>query len=63
MKGTPVKAPTSSRYAEKRRKEASPADPMAYPLVVALVVLPTASSRSVMSLGAQKLWVKREMRG
>src|SRR2546429_3670374 len=40
-------AATSSRYAENSRNAASAADPMAYPLVSALVVLPTASSRSV----------------
>src|SRR6266516_5256728 len=40
-------AATSSRYAEKRRNAASAADPIAYPLVSAFVVLPTASSRSV----------------
>src|SRR5213078_4437836 len=41
------RAATSSRYAENNRNAASAAEPMAYPLVSALVVLPTASSRSV----------------
>src|SRR3989454_7060300 len=40
------RARTSSRYAENRRKAASAAEPIAYPLVSALVVLPTASRRS-----------------
>jgi len=35
--------------AEKRRKQAKPAEPMEYPLVAALVTLPTASRRSVIS--------------
>ena len=37
-------------YAPKSTREASPADPIAYPLVTALVVLPTASSASVVFL-------------
>ena len=49
LKGLPVNASTSSMYALNRRKDASAADPMAYPLVVALVVLPTASRASVHS--------------
>src|SRR5690349_6345654 len=40
-------AATSSRKAEKSRNAASAAEPMAYPLVRAFVVLPTASRRSV----------------
>ena len=35
VKGTPVKALTSSMYAEKSRNDASAAEPMAYPFVVA----------------------------
>mmetsp|Transcript_5515 Transcript_5515/g.13971 ORF Transcript_5515/g.13971 Transcript_5515/m.13971 type:complete len:213 (-) Transcript_5515:1439-2077(-) len=49
LKGLPVKDSTSSMYALNNRNEARAADPMAYPLVVALVVLPTASSWSVIS--------------
>src|SRR5436190_1657308 len=44
--GDPTAA-TSSRYAENSRNAARAAEPIAYPLVSALVVLPTASSRSV----------------
>lgn len=44
-----VKIETSSKYAEKRRNDARPADPIEKPLVVALVVLPTASNKSVIS--------------
>ena len=46
----PVSISTSSRYAEKRRKHASEALPTEYPLVLAFVTLPTASSLSVISL-------------
>ncbi len=40
---------SSERKALKRTSAASAAEPIAYPLVTALVVLPTASSGSVMS--------------
>src|SRR3989442_7840677 len=40
------RARTSSRYAEDRRKAASAAEPIVDPLVHALGVVPTASSRS-----------------
>mmetsp|Transcript_10962 Transcript_10962/g.24789 ORF Transcript_10962/g.24789 Transcript_10962/m.24789 type:complete len:213 (+) Transcript_10962:2533-3171(+) len=55
--GFPVKLDTSSMYAEKSRKLARAALPMANPLVVALVVLPTASSRSVMSRTLSGCWL------
>ena len=42
--------PTSSMYAENSRNAANAADPIAYPLVSAFVVLPTASSLSVLCL-------------
>ncbi len=42
-------AATSREYSAKSTTAANPADPMAYPFVTALVVLPTASSGSVMS--------------
>ncbi|KKU03240.1 MAG: hypothetical protein UX06_C0043G0001 [Candidatus Giovannonibacteria bacterium GW2011_GWA2_45_21] len=43
------KASNSEMKAPNRTRAASPADPIAYPLVTALVVFPTASSASVMS--------------
>jgi hypothetical protein len=50
LNGNCAKAATSSIYALNRRKEASAADPIANPFVVAFVVLPTASRMSVISL-------------
>ena len=49
LKDTLANAETSSIYALKRRNDASAADPMAKPFVVAFVVFPTASRRSVIS--------------
>ena len=40
----------SSVYAANKTKAPNPADPIAYPLVTALVVLPTASKASVVFL-------------
>ena len=48
----PVSISTSSRYAENKRKQARDALPTEYPLVLALVTFPTASSLSVISLTA-----------
>ena len=50
LKGSCANAATSSIYALNRRKDASAAEPMANPFVVAFVVFPTASRRSVISL-------------
>jgi hypothetical protein len=50
VKEMPENDDTSSMYALKRRKEAKAADPIANPFVVAFVVFPTASSKSVISL-------------
>src|SRR2546430_2565372 len=47
--GLPVSCATLSRYALNKRNAARAAEPTAYPLVRAFVVLPTASSRSVRS--------------
>jgi len=41
---------TSSMYALKRRKEAKVVDPITNPFVVAFVVLPTTSSKFIISL-------------
>lgn len=46
----PVSISTSSRYAENSKKQANDALPTEYPLVLALVTFPTASSLSVISL-------------
>lgn len=45
-----LKKLTSSMKALKRRNAASEADPTEYPLALAFVTFPTASSRSVMAL-------------
>jgi len=50
LNSNPVIISTSSRYAEKRRKQANAALPTEYPFVLALVTLPTESSLSVISL-------------
>ena len=47
---TPEKCLMSSTYAANKTKAPRPADPIAYPFVTALVVLPTASSASVVFL-------------
>lgn len=46
----PVKIVTSSRKALNRRKHARVAEPIEYPLVLALVTFPTASNLSVIHL-------------
>lgn len=46
----PVNISTSSRYAEKSKKQARDAEPTEYPFVLALVTFPTASNLSVISL-------------
>mmetsp|Transcript_1537 Transcript_1537/g.6079 ORF Transcript_1537/g.6079 Transcript_1537/m.6079 type:complete len:212 (-) Transcript_1537:518-1153(-) len=57
VNGTPEKALHSSMKALKSRKQASAAEPIAKPFVVALVVLPTASRRSVTSRTCSGCWL------
>jgi hypothetical protein len=50
VKEMPKNKYSSSMYALKRRKETKTTDPIANPFVVAFVVLPTTSSKSIIFL-------------